>query len=246
MKGGKSYFAVNKPYNYLSQFTSDKDNHQTLKSLGIYRNDVYAAGRLDQDSEGLLLLSNDSDFIRRCQSKHIVKEYLVQVDGAATMEQLQALTASPGKIEIKVKQGKSSRKEGPYRCRPMTKAEVAEAPVFDNFVMPPVGSLADRLWRETHVRRRKDKPTQFLRVGLREGKNRQVRKMLAAVGLPVLRLIRTKIGHLDLEANLLELGTPGSVWEVTNDQVLGQPRQQHQNRNEVRGQICQGFPQPVV
>lgn len=193
------YYAVNKPFDMLSQFTTTSHTLQkTLKSLPIQCDDVYAAGRLDMDSEGLLILSNDNRFITHLLSPDISKEYIVQIDGEINEEtHLEPLKRTePPMIEISLKHGK-------HKCRPMDKAEVLEPCVFNNFEPPSwPNSVEEQLWSQNHVRKRKNKPTQFMKVAIRGGKNRQIRKMLAVVGLPVLRLVRTKIGMFDLEERM--------------------------------------------
>lgn len=159
--------ALNKPYGVLCQFT-DAEGRPTLAGL-IDQPGVYPAGRLDADSEGLLLLSDDGGLIARItQPRHKwPKTYVVQVEGEATEAQLQALAAGP------------PLKDGP--CLP------CEARRLDG---PP-----DWLWpREPPVRYRKSVPESWLQVVLREGRNRQLRRMTAAVGLPTLRLLRVAIG----------------------------------------------------
>lgn len=214
----KFYYAVNKPYGMLSQFTSDSPNHTNLKALRIPRNDVYAAGRLDQDSEGLLILSNDARFINKVLGSKTTKEYLAQVDGLINSAHVERLMSKVG-IEIKVKD--KENKSVLYRCKPALRVEVASPPLVSNFELPEnKAHISHRLWPEEHVRRRKNQPTQFLSVALAEGKNRQVRKMLTAVGLPVVRLIRTSVGLLKL-LETPELGRPGSLLEIAPEDVLG-------------------------
>lgn len=158
----------NKPFNVLSQFTGDK-NQTTLAN---YLNDpslkgFYPAGRLDYDSEGLLLLTNDGQLQHRIAhpEKKMPKTYWVQVEGSVTEEQIRTL------------QGGVALKDG------LTKtAKVKE-------IAPP------NLWpRDPPVRKRDQIPTSWIELIISEGKNRQVRRMTAAVGLPTLRLIRTQIG----------------------------------------------------
>lgn len=103
-----------------------------------------------------------------------------------------------------------------YTTLPAT-VRVLEAPVTDNFAAAPVGSIGSQLWEATHVRKRRLKPTQWVEVEITEGKNRQVRKMVAAVGLPCLRLLRVGIGPLCV----LDLGlAPGEVARVEEQALL--------------------------
>jgi 23S rRNA pseudouridine2457 synthase len=163
--------AFNKPYGALCQFT-DGEGRPTLADW-VSTPGVYPAGRLDADSEGLLLLSDDGPLIARItQPRHKwPKTYVVQVEGEATDTRLRALAAGP------------LLKDGP--CLP---CEVS-----------PLEGPPDWLWpRDPPVRFRKSVPESWLQVVLREGRNRQLRRMTAAVGLPTLRLIRTAIGPYDL------------------------------------------------
>jgi 23S rRNA pseudouridine2457 synthase len=189
------YYAVNKPFDMLSQFTTTThDLQKTLKSLPIPADDVYAAGRLDMDSEGLLILSNDNRFIAHLLNPDTTKEYIVQVDGEVDESKQLAplLRSTPPFIEIALKHGK-------HKCRPMDKAYVLESSIANNFEPAPwQNSVESKLWSVSHVRKRKNKPTQFMQVAIRGGKNRQIRKMLAVVGLPVLRLVRVQIGNFNL------------------------------------------------
>lgn len=156
----------NKPYGVLSQFT-DADGHPGLAGFLPIPN-VYPAGRLDQDSEGLLLLTDDG----RLQAKisdprfKLAKTYWVQVEGTPDQEQVERL--AHGVI----------LRDGPTR------------PAAASIISPP------DLWpRNPPIRFRKNITTSWLQISIREGRNRQVRRMTAAVGLPTLRLIRVAVGH---------------------------------------------------
>lgn len=166
--------AFNKPYGVLCQFTDKSDPPRpTLAGFGLPEG-VYAAGRLDLDSEGLLLLSDDGPLIARISSPkfHWPKTYLAQVEGDASEEQLAAL-----------RQG-VVLKDGP--TRPAKAQKLVGAP--------------DWLWpRDPPVRYRKTVPDSWIEMTITEGRNRQVRRMTAAVGLPTLRLVRTRIGPWRLE-----------------------------------------------
>jgi 23S rRNA pseudouridine2457 synthase len=163
--------ALNKPFGVLCQFTTH-DGRPTLADY-VRQKEVYPAGRLDHDSEGLLLLTDDGVLAHRLTDpKHKQpKTYLVQVDGAVTDEAIQAL------------------------CRGVV--------LNDGLTLPALAERADEpswLWpRDPPVRFRKNIPTSWLSITLREGRNRQVRRMTAAVGFPTLRLIRVRIGAYALD-----------------------------------------------
>lgn len=165
--------ALNKPFGVLCQFTDRSvPPRRTLAEFGLPAG-VYPAGRLDHDSEGLLLLTDDGALAHRITDpRHKQpKTYLVQVEGAPSPEQLARLRAG---IELN---------DGP--TLPADAALVA----------------APALWpRDPPVRFRRSVPDSWLRLTIREGRNRQVRRMTAAVGLPTLRLVRVAIGPWSLEA----------------------------------------------
>ncbi len=162
----------NKPWGVLSQFTDDAGD-PPRPTLADYIADrtVYPAGRLDRDSEGLLLLTNDGQLQARIADPHfkLAKTYLVQVEGVAGPSALAALAGGVG------------LKDG------MTRPAEVEA------IAPPM------LWpRDPPVRIRRTVPDCWLRLTIREGRNRQVRRMTAAVGLPTLRLVRIAVGPWSL------------------------------------------------
>ena len=163
--------ALNKPYGVLCQFT-DENGRRTLTDY-VRQKDVYAAGRLDQDSEGLLLLTDDGGLAHRLTDpRHKQpKTYLVQVDGEIDEAALLAL-----------KKGVS---------------------LNDGLTLPATAERIDEphwLWpRDPPVRFRKHLPTSWLSLSIREGRNRQVRRMTAAVSFPTLRLIRVRIGDHALD-----------------------------------------------
>ncbi len=180
------YFIIHKPYNMLSQFTRE-GNRTSLKDLYNFPSDVYPLGRLDADSEGLLILTSDTqlnNLLLNPAFKH-KRTYLVQVEGEITDEALDKLS---GGIAINVN-GKILK----------TLPAIAEK------VQQP-GWLTER---NPPVRYRKSIPTSFLTLTLNEGKNHQVRKMTAATGFPTLRLIRIAIEQLQLEGL-----RPGEVKEL--------------------------------
>lgn len=180
---------LNKPFGVLSQFT-DQEGRRSLKSFVDVPN-VYPAGRLDKESEGLLLLTDDGALQARISSPRfkLPKRYLVQVEGEPDEAALQAFTSG-----IELKDGKA---------RP-AKARLCKEP--------------DWLWpRRPPIRFRKNVPTSWLELELREGRNRQARRMTAAVGFPTLRLIRTGIGPWNLDAL-----APGE-WEDGDPLLLASP-----------------------
>ena len=164
--------AFNKPYGVLSQFTDRSvPPRRTLAEFGLPP-DVYAAGRLDFDSEGLLLLTDEGGLAHRLSDpRHRQpKTYWVQVEGVPREEQLQALR--DGVV----------LNDGPTLP---AQAHAIQAPV---------------LWpRDPPVRFRKTVADAWLALSITEGRNRQVRRMTAAVGLPTLRLVRVAVGEVGLE-----------------------------------------------
>ena len=188
----KRYYAIFKPYDMLSQFTGD-ENASVLGDLHKFPIDVYSIGRLDKTSEGLLLLTNDNEFKNRVldPNNKLAKTYYVQVDFDITPAACEELAA--GTISIK-HEGKQHR-VAPAECVKMDEPDLPE--------------------RSVPIRFRKDIPTSWIALTLREGKNRQVRKMTAAVGFPTLRLVRYSIGAF----NLGEM-QPGDVVEIQPNQVI--------------------------
>ncbi len=169
------YYVLNKPYGYLSQFT-DEGGHPGLGQLLTVARDVYAVGRLDHDSEGLLLLSNDKKLNKNLLDpvqKH-ERTYWVLVDGAVSDLALERLRAG---VLI-------SLSGTTYQTLP-AKVEVIEEPVLPE--------------RSARIRVRKHIPVTWLSITLIEGKNRQVRRMTAMVGHPTLRLVRYAIEDINLE-----------------------------------------------
>ena len=176
--------AFHKPYGMLSQFTPDQEGQITLASAGLPK-EVYPLGRLDLDSEGLLLLSDEAGLNTRLldPSHGHPRTYHAQVEGMATDVALARL--AKGGLEIQN-----------YRTLPCRASRIS----------------ADYADRVPPIRFRQSIPTSWIELTLTEGKNRQVRRMTAAVGFPTLRLIRVAIGELALAS--LELA-PGEWCELT-------------------------------
>lgn len=178
--------ALYKPYGVLSQFTPDHPGQRTLAEFGLPK-DVFPIGRLDQDSEGLLLLGNEPGIVGRLlDPRHgHPRTYHVQVEGLPTAEVLDRLAR--GGIDLKG-----------HRTLPCQARLLHPPPVF-----PP---------RDPPVRFRKSVPDCWIELVLTEGKNRQVRRMTAATGHPTLRLVRVAIGGLTLvglsPGEWRELGPP--------------------------------------
>jgi 23S rRNA pseudouridine2457 synthase len=162
------YILFNKPYGVLSQFTDEGTGHPILKQY-IDVPDVYSAGRLDRDSEGLLLLTDDGSLIKRLTDPkhHIEKTYWVMVEGDPTPEKLSQLERG---IQLK-----------DYFTLP------ARTRLIPDPGLPPRSKAVT-----PHG------PTSWIEIKLREGKKRQIRHMTAAVGLPTLRLVRVAIGPVRL------------------------------------------------
>ena len=163
---------LNKPYGVLSQFTGGREDVSDTLAHLVEVPAVYPAGRLDKDSEGLLLLTDDGRLQARiAEPRHkLAKTYLVQVEGDACEEQLVSLRRG-----VVLKDG-------------MTR------PAKVRRIEPP------DLWpRDPPVRYRKSVPDSWIELTLTEGRNRQVRRMTAAVGLPTLRLVRWRIGEWTVE-----------------------------------------------
>ncbi len=174
------YYIVHKPYEMLSQFSKEGD-HKTLANLNYhFPKDVYPVGRLDADSEGLLLLTNDKQLnhlLLDPKHKHS-RSYWAQVDGQITEE-----------ARIKLEKGVSIAVEGKeYKTLPCT-VKIIPSPEENGQLGP----------RTPPVRFRKSIPTSWIELTLQEGKNRQVRKMTAAAGFPTLRLVRASIEKISLE-----------------------------------------------
>lgn len=182
----RQYILFHKPYGVLSQF-SDQQGRITLKNY-ISVPDVYPVGRLDRDSEGLLLLTNHGWLQHRLSDPRFShpRTYWVQVERIPAAHDLEPLSQG-----IKIQK---------YQARP---AQVKLLPIAPD--LPP---------RNPPIRIRQTVPTAWLEITLTEGRNRQVRRMTAAIGFPTLRLIRTAIGPLKLD-----MLPPGQWRSLTQEEV---------------------------
>lgn len=172
------HFILNKPYGYLSQFVNNQTRRTNKKLLGelfAFPSGTMAIGRLDQTSEGLLLLTTDGKVSARILGRHYEKEYYVQVDGIITDEAIALMSRG---VEITVNKKK-------YRTLPCKVFRLQTDPGFPE--------------RAKKIRDERHGPTSWISVTLTEGKFRQVRKMTAAVGFPTLRLVRVRIGRIHLD-----------------------------------------------
>lgn len=177
------YFIANKPYNVICQFTPDNEGQKTLADLNFtFPKDVYAIGRLDLDSEGLLLLTSDRSLNHRLLNPQFAHErtYLAQVEDIITEKALQQLREG---VDIKI--DKKIHHTLPAKARII--------------VDPSVYFNGNAIWeREPPAKASGNKPMSWVEIMLTEGKNRQVRRMCAKVGHACLRLIRVKIEDLTL------------------------------------------------
>lgn len=186
------YFLLHKPYGVLSQFTHE-GGHQSLADINFdWPNDVYPVGRLDTDSEGLLLLTND----KRLNSEILSPErghprtYHAQVEGEPDFKDIRTLQ-NPMVLKIKGKE---------FTTRPCKASILSPQPDYPDRTPP--------------IRVRKTVPDTWISLSLTEGKNRQVRKMTAKAGFPTLRLIRVSIGPFKIGAL-----KSGEVREVSFDEI---------------------------
>ena len=169
------HYIIHKPYGYLSQFIYElKRKKKLLGELYDFPKGTMAIGRLDEDSEGLLLLTTDGMVSEIIRSKKVDKEYYVQVDGIINQEAIDLLKKG---VEI----GFNGTK---YITKSCTAALINEIPDF--------GARGKKIRDERHG------PTSWASITVNEGKFRQVRKMTAAVGFPTLRLVRVRIGNVHL------------------------------------------------
>lgn len=185
------HFIIYKPFGYLSQFTYNlKRNKKLLGELHDFPEGTMAIGRLDEDSEGLLLLTTNGMMSEIVRSKKVEKEYYAQVDGLITPEAVEKLKQG---VEIGFKGTR-------YVTRECDAHIITEKPDFPE--------------RGRKIRDERHGPTSWVSITVTEGKFRQIRKMTAAVGFPTLRLVRVRIGNVNL--NNLQ---PGEVRKITEINV---------------------------
>jgi 23S rRNA pseudouridine2457 synthase len=169
------HFILHKPYGYISQFVCDNKKKRLLGELHTFPAGTMCIGRLDEDSEGLLLLTTDGKMSHYVSTANVEKEYYVQVDGLITHQALQHLQAG---VEIGIRSIK-------YQTQPCTAHALETIPDFGP--------------RNRKIRDDRHGPTCWISITITEGKFRQIRKMTAAIGFPTLRLIRVRIGTIYLK-----------------------------------------------
>lgn len=187
-----TYILFYKPFQVLSQFSKEGDKKTLADFLHGLEKNIYPVGRLDYDSEGLLLLTNDTSLNQKLlhpKNGH-QKTYWVQVEGAAQEEDLYEL-----KNGVLISVNGKTHKTLPAKAA----------------VIPEPASLPER---NPPIRFRKNIPTSWLSITIGEGKNRQVRKMTAAIGFPTLRLIRAAIGNVHIGAL-----NPGDFRTLNPDEI---------------------------
>jgi 23S rRNA pseudouridine2457 synthase len=185
------HYLIHKPYGYLSQFIYElKRKKKLLGELYDFAPQTMAIGRLDEDSEGLLLLTTDGMMSEIVRGKKVEKEYFAQVDGIITQQAADRLKAG---VEI----GFNGKKYVTRKCEARLLVTAPDFPA-----------------RTQKIRDERHGPTSWVSVTLREGKFRQVRKMTSAVGFPTLRLIRVRVGNIHLDGL-----QSGQVREVQNFDV---------------------------
>lgn len=172
------HFILFKPYGYLSQFVNNQTKRTKKKLLGELYNfpkNTMAIGRLDEPSEGLLLLTTNGKVSEYIRSSKVEKEYYAQVDGFISNEAIEKLRNG---VEISTETGK-------YLTKNCTVKKLVATPKLPE--------------RAKKIRDERHGPTSWVSITLTEGKFRQVRKMTAAVGFPTLRLVRARIGNIHIK-----------------------------------------------
>ncbi|KAB1069082.1 pseudouridine synthase [Tamlana haliotis] len=184
------HFMIYKPYGFLSQFKSHDSKQQSKNFLGSlydFPEGIMAIGRLDEKSEGLLLLTTNGKMSDYVNSRKVEKEYYAQVDGAISAEAIEKLKTG---VEI----GFNGKKYQTKPCKTFALKEIPNLPT-----------------RSKKIRDERHGPAPWISVVLKEGKFRQVRKMTSAVGFPTLRLVRVRVGDIQIK-NM----QPGDVIEIPN------------------------------
>jgi 23S rRNA pseudouridine2457 synthase len=194
------YFVANKPFNTICQFSEEVAGQATLADLNFtFPKDAYPIGRLDQDSEGLLLLTSDRSLSHRLLNPQFAhkRSYLAQIEGIPTLDSLEKF-----KNGVTIKIEKKLYMTLPAECQPVEDPSVFvdNQPLWTRLPLPKSSG---------------NKPMSWLKVTLTEGKNRQVRRMCAAIGHPCLRLIR--VSMMDLTLGNLQ---PNEVREMDGDALL--------------------------
>ncbi len=182
-KNPHHHFKIYKPYGYLSQFVNNGQKQNSKKLLGElydFPDGIMAIGRLDEKSEGLLLLTTDGKLSNHICSGGIEKEYYAQLDGDITLKEITTLEQG---VEI----GFDGKK---YNTSPCKVSKLKNIPQFPQ--------------RSKKIRDDRHGPTSWISITLTEGKFRQVRKMTSAVGFPTLRLVRVRVGNIHL--NTMQVG----------------------------------------
>ena len=177
-KPNHQHFAIFKPYGFLSQFVNNQTRRTNKKLLGELYNfpkNAMAIGRLDEPSEGLLLITTDGKTSELVRSSKFEKEYYAQVDGTITNEAIEKLKKG---VEVNTETGK-------YFTKNCTVHKLEETPKLPE--------------RAKKIRDERHGPTSWISITLTEGKFRQVRKMTAVVGFPTLRLVRVRIGNYTIK-----------------------------------------------
>ncbi|WP_396181354.1 pseudouridine synthase [Flavobacterium sp.] len=188
------HFILHKPHGFISQFIYElKRNKRKLGELYNFPEGTMAIGRLDEDSEGLLLLTTDGMMSELVRSKKVAKEYYAQVDGIITLDAVEQLKNG---VEI----GFHGKKYITKKCDA-------------NLIPTPT-----KIGEGRRIRDERHGPTSWVSITLTEGKFRQVRKMTSAVGFPTLRLIRVRVGNIELDD--LKAGEVREIFTVDFDRIL--------------------------
>ena len=171
------HYVIHKPYGYLSQFKSHDSKQQSKKFLGTlydFPEGIMAIGRLDEKSEGLLLLTTDGKMSDYANSQKVQKEYYAQLDGAVSAKAIEQL-------QLGVEIGFNGKKYQTKPCKAFKLEEVSDIPMRSHKIRDDIHG-----------------PTSRISITLNDGKFRQVRKMTSAVGFPTLRLLRIRVGTIHL------------------------------------------------